>query len=557
MVQDQQQATPDKPFFCYLATGAAHAPHQVPAEWIDPYRGQYDEGWEMWRAETFARQLKEGVVPHGTVLTERPSWVAAWGELPAETRRLYARYMEVFAGFVTHTDAHIGRLLDFLAARGVLDETLVFLLSDNGASAEGGPTGTLNEPRSWAQLPEEVSEAYARIDEMGGHRAYNHYPWAWAWAGNTPLRLWKRYAWLGGVRTPLVIRWPGQINGAGEVRSQFCHAVDILPTVLNVVGIDPPEVVDGVTQQRIDGASLGTSFTDAQAPAPRATQYFEMHGSRGIYHNGWKATTDYVSPSFGERLHIVGSHDFDTDHWELFNLDQDFSESHDLSAEHPERARELEQLWWWEAGRNQVLPLNDNPSSRLAIHPGEYPPPKKAVYTPGGGPVSESQLPPIVHGFTLTAELELPPAGAAEGIICAQGDLNEGWAVYLLDGRPIACFCVLGGLTRLAGPDPLGAGRHMVELSYHPHTTQADNLVIAVGGHPVAKAHLPAPRVLAVLSTAGVALLIGRDRGLAVGDDYVPPFPFTGILHRVTIESEIPELASDADTQLEVALHSD
>src|SRR5579859_2248890 len=508
MVQDQQQANASKPFFCYVATGAAHSPHQVPTNWIDAYRGRFDQGWEAWRIDAFARQLSEGIVPPGTTLTERPSWVPVWEDLSTDERRLYARYMEVFAAFVSHTDAQIGRLVDFLAERDVLDNTLILLLSDNGASAEGGLTGTLNEPSSWAQMPQDLAEACDRIDEIGGHRVFNHYPWGWAWAGNTPLRLWKRYAWLGGVRTPLVVRWPLKIVDRGAVRTQFCHAIDLFPTILDVIGVEPPEVVDGVTQQRVDGASIASTFEDMNAPEPRSTQYFEMHGSRGIYHKGWKATTNYVSPLFGERSHLEGSHDFDDDHWGLFNLDEDFSESTDLSAENPAKARELEELWWWEAGRNQVLPLSDDPASRLAIHPGEYPTPRRADYMPGGGPISESQLPIMIGGFGVTAHIEVPSDRLTQGIICAFGDLNEGWAFYLLGGRPVGCFSVFGRLTRIAAPDPLGPGRHTTDFSYRPAEAGDANLFIAVGETITARGHLPIPPIFMALATAGVGLLV-------------------------------------------------
>ena len=316
LIQDQQQATPGKPFLCYLATGAVHAPHQAPASYIDAYRGQFDDGWEAWRARTFERQVAAGVVPAGTTLTERPPWVPEWSSLPAGERRLYARLMEAYAGFLTHTDAQIGRVIDFLRATGALDDTLVLVLSDNGASAEGGPTGSLNEHRFTHDRLDDVADTVARTGDIGGFRAYNHYPWGWAWAGNAPFRLWKRYAWLGGVRTPLIVHWPVGIaaEAAGQLRGQFCHAVDLLPTVLDVAGVEPPTAVDGVDQQPLDGASLRATFDDPDAPSPRTTQYFEIIGSRSIVHDGWKATTDHIGAQISvERERVPGSHDFATD----------------------------------------------------------------------------------------------------------------------------------------------------------------------------------------------------------------------------------------------------
>jgi arylsulfatase A-like enzyme len=562
MVLDQRQATPDKPFFCYLATGAAHAPHQVPPAWIEPYRGAFDHGWEAERAATFARQLAAGVVPAGTELTARPDWVPDWRSLSADERRLFARYMEVFAGFVTHADAQIGRFLDFLDARGDLDNTLVLVLSDNGASAEGSQVGTINEPHAWLGQAEGVTEALRHIDELGGHRSFGHYPWGWAWAGNTPLQLWKRYAWLGGVRTPLVVHWPGHLAGPGQVRSQFCHAVDLFATVLDAAGVSAPEVVDGVPQLAVEGASIAVTFTDAGAASPRRTQYFEMHGSRGIYHDGWKATTDYVSPLFGERQYLTGSQDFDDDHWALFNLDEDFAEARDLAGAEPGRMAALRDLWWAEAGRNQVLPLWEGPKSRTGIHPGEYPAPVQASYVPGGGGICEAQLPPMAGGFTATADIEIgdvevggDPA-AAEGVICALGDLNGGWALYLVAGRPVSCLISFGQATRIAGPG-LTAGRHEVTVSFEPSFTGPARLCLRVDGELVAEAGHGQPAMFPGLATAGARMLVGRDTGLPFNDDYRPPFPFTGVLRRVLLRSSQPADPRTTAERVEQGVHGD
>ncbi|MGH9026664.1 MAG: arylsulfatase, partial [Acidimicrobiia bacterium] len=338
LLRDQRHATPRKPFFLYFASGATHAPHHAPREWIEPYRGRFDGGWDVWRRQAFERQLATGVVPGGTTPTERPPWVDEWSSLGADERRVFARMMEVFAGFLTHTDAQIGRLVSELEASGDLDNTLFLLCSDNGASAEGGPHGSFNEHRFTHNQLDDFDETAKLIDELGGFRAYNHYPWGWAWAGNTPFRLWKRYSWLGGVRTPLVVHWPARIPEGGAVRSQFCHAVDVMPTVLDATGVAVPEQIDGAAQQPMAGASLTKSFEAADAPEPRSTQYFEMIGSRAIYHEGWKATTDHVGNQITvERDRMGGHHDFDADRWSLFDLTTDFSEAHDVADEHPER----------------------------------------------------------------------------------------------------------------------------------------------------------------------------------------------------------------------------
>ena len=556
MILDQQQATPAKPFFCYLAFGAAHAPHQVHPEWSAPYAGAFDEGWELLRAQIFERQVAEGIVPSGTSLTVRPPWIPDWSQLSVDERRLFSRYMEVFAGFVTHTDAQIGRLVDALLQIEVLDETLVMVLSDNGASAEGSQTGTLNEPAAWLGKPETVAEALGRIDEIGGHRAFNHYPFGWAWAGNTPLQLWKRYSWLGGVRTPLIVRWPSRVSGRGEIRHQFCHAVDLYPTVLDVAGLVAPAEMDGVTQQRIDGASIAETFSDPAAAEPRRTQYFEMHGSRGIYHDGWKATTDYVSPMFNERAYISGSHDFDDDRWALFNLDDDFAEATDVSAQHPGKLEELVQLWWAEAGRNQVLPLYEGPASLGALHPSEFPPPTEAVYRPGTGPVYEGVMPPLAGGFSLEATLDVG-SDSTSGILCALGDLNEGMAFYLLRARPVMCIVSFGKTTRIEGIGTVSTGSHVVSARLGPAARGEENLELLVDGRRVAAGSHPVPAVFPAVSTAGGGMLIGRDRGLPVNDDYLPPFPFEGTLHEVRLRCGYPQVARDPNEIIRTASAAD
>ncbi len=553
LVQDQHQAQPAKPFFLYFATGATHAPHHAPREYIDRYAGRFDDGWDAWRDATFARQQSYGVVPDGTTLTPRPSWVDAWGDLTGDERRLFARLMECFAGFLTHTDAQLGRLFAFLEDLGVLDDTLVLLCSDNGTSAEGGPYGSLNEHRFTHQRLDDTAETLARLDDLGGIRAYNHYPWGWAWAGNTPLRLWKRYSWLGGVRTPMLARWPGHISGAGQVRSQFCHAVDVLPTVLDAVGIDAPAVVDGVDQSPLAGASLLSAFADAAAPSPRDTQYFEMIGSRALYQDGWKVTTDHVGNQLDvERDRLEGSRDFDTDRWLLFNLDEDFSEAHDRSAEHPELVRHLEERWWLEAGRNQVLPLDDSLIYRVsAIEPPPYGRRERAVLRPGGGPVSENALPLLLGGFLLEAHLDVP-TGGGEGVICALGDWNNGWACYLLDGRPVVAFSILGDPARVTAPDRLAAGRALVSVRYRRGTSPGGEVTLAVDDTVVAAETLTEDLPF-MWQIGGAGLLVGRDRGLPVSDDYDPPFACTAGIRAVVLEAPSAP-ARDADAELAAAL---
>jgi len=553
LVQDQRQATPGKPFFLYFATGAMHAPHHVGPDWISPYEGRFDGGWERWREQVFARQQEMGVVPSGTRLTPRPPWVQDWDALSDGERRLFARMMEVFAGFLTHTDAQIGRLMDRLAALGVLDDTLVLLISDNGTSAEGGPLGSFNEHRFTHDLQDELETTLTRADELGGFRAYNHYPWGWAWAGNTPLRLWKRFSWLGGVRTPLVVRWPERLAGEGGIRSQFCHAIDLMPTVLDAAGIEPPVDVAGVGQQPIEGASLLATFGDPAAPEPRATQYFEIVGSRAIYHDGWKATTDHVGNQLAvERALVEGSHDFATDRWALFNLSEDFSEAVDLAEEEPERLRALQDLWWAEAGRNQVLPLDDSFLGRvIAMEPAPNPPRHLTTYLPGGNGIAEDMLPAIGSGFRLHAALEVTDERAS-GIVCALGDWTNGWAFYLLDGCPVAAFNLFGDGHRVAAPEPLSTGRHELLLEYDRRPGGGGGLRLAVDGTDVATGTLPRDLPFR-WQIGGAGLLVGRDRGFPVCDDYEPPFEFQGTIERITFEVPLfapPEPAEEVAVAL-------
>jgi arylsulfatase A-like enzyme len=554
MVQNQQEAAARKPFFLYLATGAAHAPHHVAEEWATSYRGAFDGGWEHYRERVYERQLAEGIIPAGTALTPRPSWLPAWDERSAAERRLFARYMEVFAGFMAHTDHHLGRLFDDLGSRGILDDTLALVCSDNGASAEGGTRGARNESAAWLGHVDDVDDALAHADEIGGHRAFNHYPLGWAWAGNAPFRLWKRYAWLGGTRTPLIALWPQAIVDTGSVRAQFCHAVDVYATVLDAAGIEQPAVVDGVTQQPVDGRSLLPVLRDPAAEEIRRLQYFELAGSRGIYCDGWKATTDHVANQFGERSLIEGSYDFETDRWSLFNLDDDFSEAHDRADDEPERVRALEQLWWSEAGRNNVLPLFEFPASMAHMHPGEFPSPPRAEYRPGGGPIVESQLPAMFGGFVVETEIEVP-AGGVEGVVCALGDRFDGWAFYFLDGRPVCAASVLGASTRAIADHPISPGAHRVAMRYE--TRPAGRLVLSVDDVDVAEAAQTQMMFFPGVSTAGGGLLVGRDRGFAINDDYEPPFPFTGTLRRVVMQSGAPAARPDDATEASVALRAD
>ncbi len=538
-VRDVRQAAPGKPFLLWFATGAQHAPHQAPQEWIEPFRGRFDRGWDAWRDDAFARQVASGVVPEDCTPSARPDWVVPWADLDADRRRLFARMMEVYAGFLAHTDAQIGRLLDGLEEMGVAENTLVMLCSDNGASAEGGPHGSFNEMRFTHDRLDEVSETLALIDQLGGPRSYEHYPWGWAWAGNTPFKLWKRYAWLGGVRTPLIVRWPRRIGAdeAGAVRDQFCHAVDVLPTVLEATGVDRPTSIDGVDQRELDGASLLATFDDAAASAPRTSQYFEILGSRAMYLDGWKATTDHVGAQMTvEQELLIGSHRFEDDRWHLYRLADDFAEVHDLAEAEPERLAELQQAWWTAAGRNQVLPLDDTFVGRsVALDPNPWPAGMQATYQPGGSPVAEDFLPPMGPGFTLVARVRCL-TDADSGAVAVLGDWNSGWGIWLDEGRPRAHLSLFGAPHHLAGSDLLGEGDHEIALEYRRRENGGGPVRLFVDDTVVATATLDDDLPFR-WQIGGAGLRLGHDAGLPVSDDYTPPFPFTGTVQEILIQS--------------------
>lgn len=555
-ISDQKHAAPDKPFFCYYAEVATHAPHHVSPEWVEPYRGLFDDGWESLRHRIFERQVRSGIVPSDTTLTERPSWVPPWDELDPDARRLFARMHEVFAGFVSHTDAQIGRVLDHLEATGELDNTIVMLCSDNGASAEGGVVGSVNEHRFTKGLPESVEANLEWIDELGGPRTYNHYPWGWAWAGNTPFKLWKRYSWLGGTRTPLIVHWPEGIEAAGEVRTPFCHANDLMPTVLDACGVEVPDRVDGIVQQRLDGESLVPTFGDPTSPGTRTRQYFEVQGSRAMYLDGWKATTDHVGSAHADELALLeGSRAFEDDRWTLHDLTNDFSEAHDLAASHPERVAEMEAAWFAEADANDVLPLDDGFVGRVpAVIAPAYPPPRVARYRAGASRIADEMLPVMVRGFTMTVDATVGEGGA-HGILAAWGDWTSGLALYGLDGHLVAALSLSGDPLELVSPHPIADSARSLGLGCRVTSADSCELSLFVDGHEVAASSLDRSLPNS-WQNGGTGLIIGHDSGFPVSDAYRSPFPWTGVIDEVRIEVPDTRPASPS-TLVEESLRSD
>ncbi|MEM7139812.1 MAG: arylsulfatase [Actinomycetota bacterium] len=528
---------PDRPFMMYWATGAPHAPHQVAEEWIAPYEGRFDEGWDVLREKTLERQKALGVVPDDVELSERPSWVEPWDEVGPDARKLYARFQEVFAGFMAHTDAQIGRILDELEASGELDNTIVMLMSDNGASGEGGPHGSVNHLGQLNNHFEELEQLQAEAELAGGHHGYNHYPWGWAFAGNTPLARWKRYTFEGGVRDPLILHCPSRVADAGGLRDQYCHAIDLLPTVLELLGVEMPETVRGVEQMSLDGVTLGPTIDDAAAAEVRTTQYYECWGSRAMYHDGWKVVTDHVNQlNPYERERMEGSDDFRTDHWALFHSDDDFVEANDLSETHPEKRDELVQMWWTEAGRNDVLPIDDAVVNRFPFMHAPYLGYRRRYDLRGGERISNYSGPMLGGGFTAAASLA-EPLGSHEGAICEQGDWIAGWSWVVLDGELVFFFhAPEKGPYQVAVPAPTGARVLGMVVDETPDggleiAFSADGA--AIGGGTVDA------RVPGIIATNGKWMTVGYSTHFPVSDRYAPPFVLDP-LERLVIDAGPP-----------------
>jgi arylsulfatase A-like enzyme len=547
LVSDLRAVDVDKPFFLYLAFGACHSPHQSPAAFLDRYRGRFDRGWDAWRDAAFARQQAAGLLPPTAELSPRPDWVPAWSDLSGDERQVYARYMEAFAAFLTHADHHLGRLLDHLRHTGDLDRTLIIALSDNGASSEGGPFGSLNDGRIWNFLPRTVEEALTRLDEIGGPRCHNNYPWGWTVAGNTPFRRWKREVHEGGVCDPLIVVPPGGAAVPGR-RRQYAHAVDILPTVLDVCGVQAPAEIDGVAQRRIDGASFHAALCDPDAPEHRAVQYFEMFGCRALYQEGWKAVL-WHAIQFDEP-------GLDKAPWELYHVDVDPSECHDLAADEPERLARMVERWWIEAARNNVLPLDNRAFSEWVFdRPAGFAPRRRYAYRPGATAVPEAAAVNVRNrSHTVTAVVEIPDGGA-EGVILSQGSLLGGWVVYVIDSRLRYVHNLSGWEEhRIEATEPLAPGRHTLVFQFDRTADHQGRGTLHVDGVPVATGDIPrfTPNRFSI---SGAGLSAGRDAsGLAVTDDYEAPFAFTGTIVGDVIV-EVDGIAfSDPEAEIGIAI---
>ncbi len=536
---DHRSVAAEQPWFLYFCTGACHSPHHAPAEWIERYRGRFDGGWDQWREETFARQRAMGLIPAETELSVRPPWVPAWDDLADGQRKVAARFMECFAAFLSYTDDQIGRLLAFLEQTGELDNTLIILVSDNGASAEGGEHGSINDLRLTNLDPAQPDELEARIDEIGGPTAHNNYPWGWTMAGNTPFRRWKREVHEGGVADPCIIHWPVRLHGmAGTMRPQFVHAIDVLPTVLELIGVDAPDEIAHVAQSPIEGTSFAYLLDEsaATAPARHVTQYFEMLGSRALYHDGWKAVTfKPLGPMYDDSLAFRTP--FDDDVWELYHVATDLSETHDLADEQPERLAEMIELWWREARAHQVLPL-DNRVLHTILHPRPSRFPDRTVYGyhPFGSMVPESVAVDVRNrDHTISVDVTVTD-GARDGVLLALGTVLGGWSLHLLDGRLRYVHNLYGKERHLIESDSaVAGGRHTLSFTFTSTGPNRGRGALSCDGTHIGSGEIPRFTPSQFTYTGG-GVTCGYEMGPAVGLGYEAPFRFEGTIHSATVE---------------------
>ncbi len=532
-INDLVSVRPDRPFFLYVAFGAMHAPHQAPAAYLAKWKGRFDEGYEVWRERWFARQLELGIVPAGTTLAPLNPGVPKWTDLTDNQRAFACRLQEAFAAMLEHTDDQIGRLTGYLTERGLLDDTVLMVMSDNGASREGGPFGVMDEFSFFNGMWEDIDDLVAtRLDDIGGPHSHSNYPWGWAQAGNSPLRWYKQNTYGGGVRDPLIVHWPAGIDAsvAGQIRHQFLHAVDIAPTLFEITGAPVPATFRGHEQLPMHGRSIVGTFHDPEAPAPRRVQYFEQMGHRGIWADGWKATT----------YHEQGQ-PFEKDQWGLFHLDEDFSECHDLAAEHPEKLQELIELWWIEAGDKGVLPLDDRTIELFGgpARPGTVHARPTYVYVPPLSHIPSDASPSFgARAWTITADVTV--GDGVEGVLYARGSHNVGHSFFVQHGQLHFDYNALGTHTRVSAPVSLSPGRHSLVARFD-RTGPSGDLVIGVDGTDLATANVP--KIVRMLGSTGTD--IGRDALSPVVDDYDGPFPFTGTIHSVTFDIRSKRDAAD------------
>jgi arylsulfatase A-like enzyme len=555
----QHALAPDKPWFLYYATGTAHAPHHAPKEWIEKYKGQFDQGWDQIREETLARQLKLGIVPPNTRLTSRPDAIPAWGSLSSDQKRLYAHMMEVYAGALSYADNQIGRVVDAVRDEGQLDNTLViFLMGDNGASAEGSLQGTTNEVATAGNgVQEDLPFLLSMMDQLGGPMTYNHYPVGWAHAMDAPMQWTKQVAsHFGGTANGMVISWPARIKDKGGLRSQFCHVIDVTPTIYEAAGITPPTLMDGVKQKPLDGVSLVYTFDSASAPTRHRVQYFEMVGNRAIYKDGWMAST---TPLRLPWVTTVGAEPNPNDFkWELYNVNEDFSQSRDLADKEPAKLKELQAAFDAEAKKYNVYPLDSSFAARVdpSIRPSLTRGRSQFTYYPGMIRIPEGSAPDFKNkSWTVAAEITVPESGA-EGVIATMGGRFGGWALLLNGGKPEFAYAVSNQPAhkfRVGSSQPLSAGNHLVRLKFDYDgggIGKGGTATMFVDEKQVAQGHIP--QTVKVRFSLDETFDVGEDTGTPVVEDYADkmPYAFTGTLKKLVVLLEPENLTSEQREQL-------
>jgi arylsulfatase A-like enzyme len=566
-IADTKQSDPDKPFYLHLCFGATHAPHHVAKEWADKYKGVFDDGWDAYREKTFARQKELAITPADAELSRHDPDVPDWDSLPEPQRKLYSRMMEVFAGFLSHTDHQVGRLLEFLTKQGELENTLIMVISDNGASAEGGPTGTLNEAQFFNNAQGPVEESLKLIDEIGGPKHFNHYPWGWTWAGNTPFRRWKRETYRGGSTDPFIVSWPKGIKAKDEVRTQYAHIIDMVPTVLDLLGLQPPDQIRGVKQSPLHGVSFAHTLDDPDAASNRQTQYFEMLGHRAIYHDGWRAVCAWPGPSFaeagkgfGEPISSETLSALDANGWELYHVAEDFAETRNVADENRDRLIAMIGTWYVEAGKYNVMPVDGSGLARMlvekpliALRRDSY------TYMPGTQSVPNFAAPRVLNRpHSITADVEIPEEGA-EGVLLSQGSAAGGYSFFIQNGKLRYVHNYVGRkILGVESEDVVPAGKHELRFEFEP-TGKPDmqkgkgapgRLQLYVDGTLVGDAD--ADVTTPFMFNPG-ALTCGANPGSPVTPDYVGPFTFTGTLNSVTLDVS-GELIQDPEAELRVHL---
>lgn len=533
MITDSKGVRPDRPFFAYLPFGATHAPHQAPQAYLDKYRGRYDEGWDVVRQRWYQRQLELGVIPPDTELAPRNPGVEAWDDLPETQRRLACRLQEAFAAFLDHTDDQIGRLVEGLRAMGELDNTILVVLADNGASQEGGPFGVLHEMKFFNGILESPDEAIQRIDDIGGPNSHTNYPWGWAQCGNSPFRWYKQNTHEGGVHVPMVMHWPAGF-GTGQVgtkRSQFVNVSDITPTIYEILGVIPPEVHKGIEQMPVTGHSFQVPLGDAEAPATNTLQYFENSGSRALVAERegvwWKAVTK----------HNPGD-DFDAEPWELYDLSTDPSECINLADLEPRKLAELVDLWWQEAERHGVLPLDDRTIELFAAHPSDHSPHRlnrRYIYRPPMSPIPAGAAAGLGgRAVDLAARITSEPGD--EGVLWATGTVNSGFSVFLQNGRLVVDYNSFGDHTIVESTIKVPAGDSSLGVHLERDSRSSGWIEVFVDGEACGRAQITS--YMRIISSVGAS--IGEDHGSAVSHRYSAPFAFTGTLHEIVIQ--LPQL---------------